>query len=110
MPTLPESLAAWRTEAFGAVLRRELARLPATCFALERFVRPGDRVLSEDLGFEVEAVDAASAAPRARIGVHFDVQVACCSCGDEPVIDAGHAVFELSIQPEDARVRLVPVL
>ncbi len=107
---LPRSLAAWRTPAFRRVLREELAALPASSFPLAAFVRPGDRPLSDDLGFEVEAVETEADRPRARIGIHFDVLVACCSCGDEPVLEAGHASLELEIDPEDASVRLDPVL
>ena len=110
MIRLPRSLAAWRTPDFRRVLREELATLAPSNFPLAAFVRRGDRPLTDDLGFDVEAVDEQADRPRARIGVFFDVVVACCSCGDEPVLEAGHASIDLEIDPTDASVRLRPVL
>ncbi|RMG28958.1 MAG: hypothetical protein D6721_07240 [Gammaproteobacteria bacterium] len=107
---LPESLAAWRTPAFRDTLRRELAGLPARAFALERFVSAGDRALAEDLGFDVRVPDPEAPAPTAHIAVFFDVQVQCCSCGDEPVLEAGCAWFTLRIDPRDASASLTPLL
>jgi hypothetical protein len=83
MPKLLESLRAWRSEAFAAVLKGEIEGLPPGILPLNEaasaFVDE-----SSPVTVRVLAVEEAEEEIRAKIGVFFSEILTGCSCGYEP--------------------------
>lgn len=101
---LPDSLAAWGTPAFAAVLKRELAA-QATALPLQQAAAFTSVVL--DAPPEIMFIGAAAADGRleVRIGVFFAGIVAGCSCADDPTpVEPQHEYgeFLLGIDNESA--------
>jgi hypothetical protein len=94
---LPESLAAWGSPAFAAVLKRELAA-QAGQLPLQQALAGSSAVFGDRIEVMVIASDADAAQVRARVGVFFSGIVAGCSCADDPTpVEAQNEYCELEL-------------
>jgi hypothetical protein len=84
MIKLPESLSAWATPQFNAVLKRELEALPVEQLPLQQGLTVGSYVLDERPSVMIFAVTEGGDLIRARIGVLYSGIIAGCSCADDP--------------------------
>lgn len=97
MIRLPESLRAWNTPAFAAVLKRELER-QAHELPLQRAVTATSIALDGAVSVMVIGAADEGAAIRARVGVFFSGIVAGCSCADDPTpVEPQNEYCELSL-------------
>ncbi|GAB4126484.1 MAG: hypothetical protein Fur0040_09120 [Sideroxydans sp.] len=83
MLELPDSVRAWRTPRFEAVLRQELAQ-QAERLPLQRALAQGNALL--DTPLTVTLLDACEqeGVVRVKVGVFFQSLIAGCSCADDP--------------------------
>lgn len=81
---LPESLAAWNTPDFAAVLRREVERQAIGHLPLQAGLAASSVALAEDCRVMVLGAEEAGPDLRARIGVFYAGLVAGCNCADDP--------------------------
>jgi hypothetical protein len=84
MPHLPQSLAAWPTPDFAAVLKRELEAAGPGSLPLQQCLAASSYAL--DTGCSVMVLGAAEEGETicARVGVFFHGVIAGCSCADDP--------------------------
>jgi hypothetical protein len=104
VPTFTDSLAAWGTDAFAAVLKRELETLRASTLPLEAGMSLDGHV--ED-ALVVATVLSARDAPHsicARAGIFFSEVLGGCSCGDDPTSQPAYCELEVVIDKATARV------
>lgn len=84
MPGLPNSLCAWRTDAFGATLKGEIEGMSAGTLPLDAGTSRGGLVDDGDITATILTVTDDELSIICDIGVFFTEIVAGCSCGDEP--------------------------
>jgi hypothetical protein len=97
MLRLPESLRAWQSPEFAAVLQRELAAQSAGELPLQRGMAGGSHALDE---FSVMVIGAAEDGDciLARVGVFFSGVIAGCNCADDPTpVEPQHEYCELRL-------------
>lgn len=81
---LPQALAAWGSEAFTDVLRRELIETGSRGLPLHRCMAHGNHVAETPVSLLLRSVEADAACIRVRLDVLFQSVVAGCSCADDP--------------------------
>ncbi len=84
MARLPESLNAWASPQFKAVLKQEVEALPVDQLPLQQALKVGNHVLDNKCSVLVLSVTDAGELIRARIGVLYNSIIAGCSCVDDP--------------------------
>jgi hypothetical protein len=86
MIRLPRTLNAWQTPAFSAVLKDEIARLPADLLPLQQGLAQSSHV-SPDNKLGVMILNVADAGPDClcvKVGLVYTGIIAGCSCADDP--------------------------
>lgn len=97
MISLPESLAAWGTPDFPAVLKREL-EASGTQLPLQEALAGSSAVFGDRIEVMVIASDADAGRIQAKVGVFFSGIVAGCSCADDPTpVEAQNEYCELRV-------------
>lgn len=81
---LPQALAAWGSDAFSEVLRRELIAAGEHALPLQRCLAHGNHVAATPVNLLLRSVDADEARIRVRLDILFQSVVAGCSCADDP--------------------------
>lgn len=84
MIQLPQSLAAWKSADFAAVLKREIEALPPAELPLAKALVHGNWVSDEPISVTLLASHADSDRIQARVGLLFRGMVAGCNCADDP--------------------------
>jgi hypothetical protein len=84
VPRLARSCSAWGTPAFEAVLREELAALPADAFPLQQGLSAGSHALGTPVQAMIKNVSGDAGAIRVRAGIFYSAIIAGCSCADDP--------------------------
>lgn len=79
-----DSLNAWATPQFNAVLTRELEALPVDQLPLQRAMSHGSRVLDDQRSVLIISVTDTAEVIRAKVGVFYSGIIAGCSCADDP--------------------------
>lgn len=105
MIRLPESLQAWGTPSFEAVLKAEVERLDPWSLPLQDALRRSSHVTDRPFQVRVITRGAADGRCRARIGVFYSGIIAGCSCADDPTpIDeiSEYCEMQLDIDPASA--------
>lgn len=83
MMRLPQTLSAWGSPSFAAVLKRELSPLGGE-LPLQRGVAATSVALDDRVEVMLLGADEAPDCLRLRLGVFFSGLVAGCSCADDP--------------------------
>lgn len=95
---LPESLAAWGTPEFAAVLKRELRRLGADALPLQQALTASSAVAGNDIEVMVITVGEEPACLSVRVGIFYAGIVAGCNCADDPTpVEAQNEYCELRL-------------
>lgn len=95
---LRESLAAWGTDEFSTVLKRELQRLGAGALPLQKALVRSSVVAGDDIEVMVIGASGDPDAIRARVGVFFSGIVAGCNCADDPTpVEAQNEYCEMLV-------------
>lgn len=92
MITLPESLNAWNSPEFSAVLQEEIARLGggrsggqyAGPLPLQQGLSVSSHALDEPIQVTVQRVWEEGNRIHARVGIFYSGLIAGCSCADDP--------------------------
>lgn len=108
---LPESRAAWPSERFAEVLKRELERVDADALPLQAGLTSTSYVAGDRFSVMVLGADEAAGSIRARVGVFYEGITAGCNCAGDPSAvepQGEYCEIELTIGPDgDATARLV---
>lgn len=110
MINLPESLKAWNTPDFKAVLKREIARLGAS-LPLQQGLSGSSYALDDAVEAVVHRTWESDGRILARVGIFYSGVVAGCSCADDPTpVEAQTEYCELDVAIDrvtgEARVSL----
>lgn len=98
MIRLPDSLRAWRSPDFTAVLRHEIERLGAARLPLQRALTTSSHVLDEPLEVMIIGVTDEPGFIGVKVGIFFSGIVAGCNCADDPTpVEAQHEYCELRL-------------
>lgn len=84
MILLPESLNAFATPEFNAVLKRELEALPVDRLPLQQGLSFSSYVVDDKRSVRVISVADTADVIRAKIGVFYHGIIAGCNCADDP--------------------------
>ena len=84
MALFPQSIAAWGTPEFPAVLKTELEGLDPAHLPLQQGLSVSSYAVPEGFWVTVLGVSESGNAIRARVGVFYAGIVAGCSCADDP--------------------------
>ena len=107
-PRLPESVAAWGSEAFERVLKRELGALDPALLPLQQGMSLGSQVVDEPRS--VLLLDRAEAHGRLqlKVGLFFTSVIAGCNCADDPTPVEGQTEYcELLVSVDTATAAAV---
>jgi hypothetical protein len=83
MIRLPESLNAWSTPEFNAVLKREVEALTVDQLPLQRGLSFSSYVIDDKRSARIISVADAANVIRAKIGVFYHGIIAGCNCADD---------------------------
>lgn len=108
MPRLPDSLRAWGSPAFEAILHSEIAALPADSLPLDALTSQGGHVGATGMTTRLLEAEVLDHCIRARLGVFFTEWVGGCSCGDDPMPVQGYGELDLIIDRRDGSARFLP--
>ena len=103
MPTLPDSLQAWGSDAFFSTLKNELERLVPGTLPLEKGVAQGGYVDDGQITATVLHADDNAQAIQARAGIFFTEIVINCGCGDDPMETNAYCELHIRIDKTTAR-------
>lgn len=110
MITLPESLRAWNTPDFTAVLKREIALLGGR-LPLQQGLSRSSYALDDAIEAVVQAVSETADAIHAKVGIFYSGIVAGCSCADDPTpVEAQPEYCELDVAIDKATARATVTL
>jgi hypothetical protein len=84
MIRLPESLAAWGTPEFEAVLKQEIAALDAGLLPLQQGLALSSRVTERPIQAMILGSGEAAGRIRVKAGIFYTGIIAGCSCTDDP--------------------------
>ena len=84
MLRLPDSLAAWNSPSFAAVLQREIAGLGGAALPLQSCLTATSVALDDKIELMVIGAVEEPDCIRVKVGVFFAGIVAGCSCADDP--------------------------
>ena len=84
MLALPLSLKAWGTDAFNAVLIREVCALDSELLPLQQGLQNSSYAISDKLSVTVLSVKDDSAHITVKAGLLYNGIIAGCSCADDP--------------------------
>jgi hypothetical protein len=84
MLALPLSLKAWATDAFNAVLIREVCALDPELLPLQQGLQNSSYAISDKLSVTVLSVKDDSAYITVKAGLLYNGIIAGCSCADDP--------------------------
>ena len=103
MITLPESLKAWDTPDFKAILKRELARLGGGRLPLQQGLSESSHALDDGIEVLVQQVSEEAGRIQAKVGIFYSGIIAGCSCADDPTpIEAQTEYCELLVAIDKA--------
>jgi hypothetical protein len=106
---LPESLRAFGSDAFSAVLRGELERAGVRVLGLERGTTQGGQIPEDTVQVSLIRASGEDSTIRARVGVFFTEAVGGCSCGDDPYESKGYMELTITIDRATAMARVEPL-
>lgn len=99
---LPESLAAWGTPDFKAVLKREIARLGGS-LPLQQGLSGSSYALDDAVEAVVHRVAQHGGHIQARVGIFYSGIIAGCSCADDPTpVEAQTEYCEVDVNIDQA--------
>lgn len=108
---LHQSLAAWGSPAFAAVLKQELERQAPGQLPLQQGLSSSSAVLDTGFSVMVLGAEASIETIRVRLGVFFSGIVAGCSCADDPTpVEAQNEYCELELSIDRATAAASAVL
>jgi hypothetical protein len=81
---LPQALAAWGSDAFSEVLRRELIAAGEHALPLRRCMAYGNHIAATPIHLLMRSVEADADRIHAQLDILFQSVVAGCSCTDDP--------------------------
>ncbi len=84
MSHMPESLRAWNTPAFKAVLKQEIEQLDAGCLPLQQGLSSSSYVTDRPFQAMIISVSEDAGLIRAKAGIFYTGIIAGCSCADDP--------------------------
>lgn len=84
MSQMPESLRAWNTPAFKAVLKQEIEQLDAGCLPLQQGLSSSSYVTDRPFQAMIISVSEDAGLIRAKAGIFYTGIIAGCSCADDP--------------------------
>ncbi len=98
MIRLPDSLRAWRTPDFKAVLKQEIEQLGAARLPLQRGLTTSSHVLDEPLEAMIIGVTDEPGFIGVKVGIFFSGVIAGCNCADDPTpVEAQNEYCELCL-------------
>ncbi len=98
MIRLPDSLRAWRTPDFKAVLKQEIEQLGAVRLPLQRGLTTSSHVLDEPLEAMIIGVTDEPGFIGVKVGIFFSGVIAGCNCADDPTpVEAQNEYCELRL-------------
>jgi len=103
---LPDSLHAWGTPGFEAVLKREIEQLDAVQLPLQQGLAISSHVTERPFQAMLISVREESGLIRVKAGIFYTGVIAGCSCADDPTpIDeqTEYCVVQFDIDPATAR-------
>lgn len=110
MITLPESLKAWNSPDFKAVLKREIALLGGR-LPLQQGLSRSSYALDDAIEAVVQQVSETAEGIYARVGIFYSGIVAGCSCADDPTpVEAQPEYCELDVAIDKATARATVTL
>ncbi len=81
---LPESVRAWRTEAFPRALKAELEKLGLDELPLQQGLSTSSVALDDELQIIILSAEDKGSHIDARAGIFYTGVIAGCSCADDP--------------------------
>ena len=81
---LPESAAAWGSDRFADVLKRELGTLDASRLPLQQGMTAGSQALDTQVSAMILHVEDDADHIHVRAGIFYTGIIAGCSCADDP--------------------------
>jgi hypothetical protein len=110
MINLPESLKAWNTPEFKAVLKREMTALGGR-LPLQEGLSHSSYALDDTIEAVVQRVSETAEEIHARVGIFYSGIVAGCSCADDPTpVEAQTEYCELEVVIDKATARAAVAL
>jgi len=109
--TLPQTLAAWRTDTFANTFKKEMAGIDPAQLPLLKLLRYGSHIVDQP-AFMILGSEADEKSLRIRTGIFFHSILGGCSCADDPTpIDTynEYGELELSIDRHSAKTRAEPI-
>jgi hypothetical protein len=100
MLKLPQSLNAWGTPEFEAILKREVAQTGVPWLPLQQGLSVGSVVIDTPITLVLHRVEETAQAIRVKAGVFYQGVIAGCSCADDPTPvgeTTEHCVVQLEI-------------
>jgi len=84
MIRLPNSLNAWGTPEFEAVLKQEIEHLDAECLPLQQGLSASSYVTDRPFQAMIIAASEAAGQIRVKAGIFYTGVIAGCNCADDP--------------------------
>lgn len=112
-PTLPDSVRAWRSPDFEAVLKREIAALDPAALPLQQALSVSSHVAERPIQATILASGEKNGRITVKAGIFYTGIVAGCSCADDPTPMSGQAEyclvrFDIDPATGEATVTLLP--
>ena len=112
MIQLTETLNAWGTPDFKAVLKKEIEQIDAGQLPLQQGLSTGSHVIDGKFNVMIIGVTEDAAIIRVKAGIFYSGIIAGCSCADDPTPvneESEYCVVQLDInkQTADATVALL---
>jgi hypothetical protein len=109
MIKLPETLEAWGSSRFEAVLKQEVAALGTAQLPLQQALTAGSYALDKEIKVLVNATDEDESSITARLGIFYKGVIAGCACADDPTPEDEtneYCELEISINKQTAQAHL----
>lgn len=84
MSLLPKSLHAWKTPAFGDVLKQEIEQMDASTLPLQQGLAHSNYVTDRPFQAMIISVNEEAGLIQAKTGIFYTGVIAGCSCADDP--------------------------
>lgn len=104
MSSLDNSLRAWNTDAFAAVLKADLLGLGAGVLPLQE-AATGGCIDAGDIEITVLGSRDDASGIHVNVGVFFAEVIGGCSCGDEPAARNAYCELRVSIDKRNGQAR-----
>jgi hypothetical protein len=103
MIRLTQSLSAWGTPEFEAVLKREIAQLGGDRLPLQQGLSTSSYVVEGELDVLIHGASEDAGVIRVQAGIFYKGIVAGCSCADDPTpVDENSEYCEVQVEIDKA--------